>query len=305
MLVARRDPPFESGAHGVSSPAGPQGATHTPRFMTALQVIGSLLAIPVGLASAYSIYYSNFSAAAQCQGLRANIVSMLDKSVDASTLRMLVRRDVMAFEHSCGAVDPDAVAAFRKLLAAGKSATPQAQPTPEPASRQSAAAKAAPEKLPPAAADAKPARQATDVKPVRRDTEIKPTRRDADAKPAVHEQAASDVQWLEAVRGALVHTPATPVAIKEKVAAPARPLGELPAQAAAPTVASAPALAPATSVTAAPAPATDNDHPVPPASIPDAAVSEATAALPATKPERSRLKALIADIPLLGRMVDR
>jgi hypothetical protein len=305
MLVARRDPPFESGAHGASSPAGPRGATHAPRFMTALQVIGSLLAIPVGLASAYSIYYSNFSAAAQCQGLRANIVSMLDKSVDASTLRMLVRRDVMAFEHSCGVVDPDAVAAFRKLLAAGESATPQAQPAPEPVPRQSTAAKPAPEKLPSAVIDAKPARREADVKPVRRDTEIKPTRRDTDAKPAVREQAASDAQWLAAVRGALVHAPATPVATKEKVAAPARPLGELPAQTAAPAVAPAPALAPATSVNAAPTPAADGDHPVPPASIPDAVASEATATLPAAKPERSRIKALIADIPLLGRMVDR
>ena len=59
-----------------------------------LQVVGSLLAIPVGLASAYSIYRANFSADTTCQTLRANIVSMLDKSVDAGTRRMLVRRDV-------------------------------------------------------------------------------------------------------------------------------------------------------------------------------------------------------------------
>ena len=41
---------------------------------------------------------------------------MLDKSTDASTLRMLVRRDVVTFETSCGAVDPDAVKAFKALL---------------------------------------------------------------------------------------------------------------------------------------------------------------------------------------------
>ena len=92
-----------------------------PRFaglMTGLQIAGSLLALPVGLASGYSIYHANFSAEAQCQSLRGNIVSTLDKSADASTLRMLVRRDVAAFEASCGDVDPDAVAAFRTLFAA-------------------------------------------------------------------------------------------------------------------------------------------------------------------------------------------
>ncbi len=119
MLVARRDPPFHSGAHEASHASGLHlgHAAHPTRFMTALQVIGSLLAIPVGLASAYSIYHANFSAEAQCQSLRGNIIAMLDKSADASTLRMLVRRDVEVFETTCGAVDPDAVAAFKMLLA--------------------------------------------------------------------------------------------------------------------------------------------------------------------------------------------
>ena len=87
-----------------------------------LQVVGSLLAIPVGLASGYSIYRANFSVETTCQSLRANIVSMIDKSVDAGTRRMLVRRDVETFEQTCGTVDPDATAAFKALLAADKPA---------------------------------------------------------------------------------------------------------------------------------------------------------------------------------------
>ncbi len=116
MLAARRDPPFRSGAHEGSHFSGAHAPHATPggaRLMTALQVIGSLLAIPVGLASGYSIYYANFSPEANCQNLRAGIISMLDKNADASTLRLLVRRDVAAFEGACGAVDPDAVAAFK------------------------------------------------------------------------------------------------------------------------------------------------------------------------------------------------
>ena len=103
-----------------------------------LQVVGSLLAIPVGLGSAYSIYRANFSVETTCQSLRTNIVSMIDKSVDASTRRMLVRRDVEAFEQTCGAVDPDATAAFKALLAADKAPVPTA-PWPRPAPQRAEA----------------------------------------------------------------------------------------------------------------------------------------------------------------------
>ena len=69
---------------------GRDGMTERPRLartVTVLQMVGSLLAIPVGLGSAYSIYHANFSPESACQTLRANIVSMLDKSVDAATRR--------------------------------------------------------------------------------------------------------------------------------------------------------------------------------------------------------------------------
>ena len=108
-------------------------------------MLGSLLAMPVGLGSAYSMYRANFSVEATCKSLRANIVSMLDKNVDAGTRHMLVRRDVEAFEHTCGTVDPDATTAFKALLAAdkaprrrdrGRSGAARAEAQPKPAVRK-------------------------------------------------------------------------------------------------------------------------------------------------------------------------
>jgi hypothetical protein len=128
MLVATRDPMLQPGPHDSSRPphdprhglrADPANAPpRAARFASLLQIAGSLMAIPVGLASAYSIYKANFSPDTQCQTLRTNIISMIDKKIDAPTRRMLVRRDVEAFENSCGNFDPDAKAAFVTLLAA-------------------------------------------------------------------------------------------------------------------------------------------------------------------------------------------
>src|SRR6202142_129511 len=99
MLTATRDP-FHPGAPAASLPGRDTSLRLTHTF-TVLQVVGSLLAIPVGLASAYSLYRANFSVEATCQRLRGNIVTVLDKGVNATTRRMLVRRDVEAFERSC------------------------------------------------------------------------------------------------------------------------------------------------------------------------------------------------------------
>ena len=131
----RREPTFD-GAHSSSHAPSP-GVAHTAphlgvgeaavyqagrasgltRVVSTAQIVGSLLAVPLGLASGYSMYRANFSPETTCQTLRGNIIAMLDRSVDASTRRMLVRRDIAAFEESCGAVDPDAHAAFKALLA--------------------------------------------------------------------------------------------------------------------------------------------------------------------------------------------
>src|SRR6478752_5729573 len=125
MLVARRDPIPDDGAQHR-----PQA--RLTRAVGLLQMTGTLLGIPVALVSAYSVYHSNFSTEAVCQSLRTNIVSVLDKSADASTVRALVRRDVAAFEQNCGAVDPDAVAAFKSLLTAKAAPPPAAKAAPPP-----------------------------------------------------------------------------------------------------------------------------------------------------------------------------
>jgi len=125
MLVARRDPPFHGDARDIASiniEANPGSKQpRVVRFVTVIQMIGSLLAVPVGIGSAYTFYRANFSPETTCQTLRSGIVAMLDKGVDASTRRILVRRDVETFEKTCAAVDPEATAAFKALLAAEKS----------------------------------------------------------------------------------------------------------------------------------------------------------------------------------------
>ena len=122
MLVAKRDP-FHPGAHDNSHSAfdlgaRPARAPRLARTMSVLQMVGTLLAVPLGIGSAYTMYRANFSAESTCQSLRVSIVAMLDKNVDAHTRHLLARHDVETFEKSCASVDPDATAAFKALLAA-------------------------------------------------------------------------------------------------------------------------------------------------------------------------------------------
>ena len=307
MLVARRDPPFESGAHDNSRPL-PLHHVHLPqhsRFMTALQVVATLVGIPVGLASAYSIYHSNFTDEARCVTLRANIVAMLDKSADATTLRMLARKDVASFETTCGAVDPDAVAAFWHLLAvktAAPAAAPPPQAAPEPAKIVAEPVKAVPAPKP-AAIEAKP------VRPEAKAVEAKPSEpKPPDAKAAAG--AAADENWVASVRAALTHAPARDEAAEPAApAAPPRRLGKLPVVSAPPAEPAAPAVsAPAAStavvappalpapvpIAAAPAPAAA-DHPVPPGEIPDAP--------PAGQPAETPHHSWMSKVPILNRVV--
>ena len=304
MLVARRDP-FHPGAHDASSSHGADvaggGAPRLARTVSMLQVVGSLLAIPVGVASGYSIYHANFSVETTCQGLRANIVSMIDKSVDAGTRRMLVSRDVERFEQTCGASDPDATAAFKALLAADKPAAPVAAAVarrpdapPKELVRKAESPAQATAKLPAAASP--PAAVAV----VRRD-------------PVV-----SDGQWLDAVRQALVvhgaeppraDTARAPVAPAAGPAQrPAQQEAVLPPQApavAAPTPVISPvasALPPAASVATPLAPQADPDHPVPPAAIPESA--SPTDAASQDEHGHSRVRKWIANIPLVNTVVE-
>ena len=144
MLVAKRDP-FHPGAHDNSHSdfdigPRPARAPRLARTMSALQMVGTLLAVPLGIGSAYTMYRANFSAESTCQSLRASIVSMLDKNVDAHTRHLLARHDVETFEKSCASVDPDATAAFKALLAA------DAKPAPAHAEAKPAAVKQPEEK---------------------------------------------------------------------------------------------------------------------------------------------------------------
>jgi hypothetical protein len=212
-------------AHKVAKASG------LTRMVSTAQIVGSLLAVPLGLASGYSMYKANFAVDTTCQNLRANIVAMLDKNVDASTRRMLVRRDITTFEQTCGSFDPDAHAAFKALLAtppapaaAATAAAPKlrsalpptevarkAEPKVEPKVEAKAESKPEPKAEPKAEAKSE-AKSEAKVEPK---TESKPEPRQAAAEKAIvpapasiesieSEAALSDTRWLAAVRQALV-----------------------------------------------------------------------------------------------------
>jgi hypothetical protein len=300
MLVATRDPMHSPGTHD-GAPRPRPTASHATRFVAAMQIAGSVMAIPVGLGTAYSLYRTNFSVDTTCQALRANIISMIDKKIDATARRMLVRHDVETFEKTCGGVDPDAEAAFKTLLAAQPPARPVAAPVKaEAAKRAVEAPKADPkaeakEAYKPdlrAAVPAEPVKERREVvrepakespKEIAREPVKEPVKEIAKATEVPAQQA--DARWLDAVRGALVAHEAK-AATAEAVAdvavtrgAPPHPLALPPPPVAAVPVASAPALPPPTQVAepvraeASAAPA-DPDRPVPPGSIPEQSVSK-------------------------------
>jgi hypothetical protein len=211
---------------------------------------------------------------------------------------MLVRHDVEKFEQSCGAIDPDATAAFKTLLAGDKPAAPVARHVdvaPKESVRKTEPHPPAIAKLPAAAPP-----------PVA-------------ATAAPRDPAVSDAQWVDAVRQALLtHSPERPAAAAAKApAAPAAIQSQWPGQreaalppsvpapaTAAPSpvvapaaVAVAPALPPAASVAAPAVPRADPEHPVPPAAIPD---PEEAAAAAKPEPHQSRIGRWIARVPLLG-----
>ncbi len=324
MLVARRDPPFDVDGYNVAP--GDPGAYRAPkapklaRFITVVQMVGSLLAVPVGIASAYSFYRANFSAETTCQSLRSGIVALLDKSVDATTRRILVRRDVEAFEKTCASVDPDATAAFKTLLAVEKAATPAAAVPVVPKIQHSETAPKEPVRK------AEPRQQAVAKQPAASAAPVA-------AEPANRDPAVSDTQWLDAVRQALVtHKPEPPAVeavklqpqpapapvvrpvVRENVSTAPATTTVAPAASNAPASApinleppaptAAPALPPAIAVAPTPAQHVESDHPVPPQAIPDSVPpSDADAAKP-DEPGRSRIGKWISSIPLLGPAVD-
>ena len=310
MLVATRDPMPSPGAHdGPSRPHEAPRAARSTRFVAAMQIAGSMIAIPVGLGSAYTVYRANFSVETTCQTLRANIISMIDKQIDAATRRMLVQHDVETFERTCGGVDPGAEAAFKALLAADKAPARAAVVSPKRVEAPKAEAKAEAKAEPKIEAKTEPAKEAKEERKLElraaipsepakpKDVAREPARetpRVAAREPAtevaapVQHDAATDTRWLEAVRGALVAhekaaeaAPAEPASVR---GTPPRPLASMPARPAAETAApvatapvpAAPVLPPPTQLSepgaggnVATAQPADPDRPVPPASIPN------------------------------------
>jgi hypothetical protein len=315
MLVAKRDP-FHAGAEDVSVPPRNGAVPRFGRAMSALQIAGTLMAIPAAIGSTYSVYRANFSVEATCQSLRATIVAILDKGVDATAQHMLVRRDVEAFQATCGGIDPDATAAFKVLLTGEKKSVPVAAP------RLAPVATVAPPR-----ADAKPEVVVRKAEPrpaaVPKQSGAATAPDVSEAKPTQRDAATSDAMWLAAVRQALVAHASHPTTVAEPArtttasAPPAvapvvspglretHTLGEIRTPAPVATVqTAAPALPPATSVAIAPAPQVDVDHPVPPAPIPEPSANDASAA-PAQARKRSRLGDFVAQIPLVNWALDR
>jgi hypothetical protein len=270
--------------HGIGMPS------RFTRFVSSLQIVGTLIGVPLGLASGYSIYRANFSVETSCQGLRNNIIAMLDKNVEIATRRILVRRDVAAFEQACDRIDPEATAAFKTLLAAEAAPATMKKKGPAPA-----IAEAVRKPDSQTAAAAKPQAEAA-PEPEQRDTSL------------------SDARWLAAVRQAMEAHGPEKTADKEP-AQPARAvrpdvLGTIRTPAGAPLLqpawnvpaVGAPTAAPVNLQPPPPADATratqrDADHPVPPASIPVQA--------PPAGEARPVAGSWIAQIPLLGGVFER
>jgi hypothetical protein len=307
MLVATRDPLHHAGAHGHG--LRPDGvAPRVARLVSVLQVTGTLLGIPVGLASVYSIYHTNFSVDTACHSLRGNIISMIDKKIDATARRMLVRRDVESFEKSCGDLDPDAKAAFVTLLAAEPRTVPvrAAAPIKTEVPKIEAVRAATPKAEPPRAeTPAKDAVHKIDPHPVavRQTAASNLPEKTAITAP---ESASSDARWLDAVRDALVShktIPAKTVHMLEPPQAPAQTMAPPPA-AATPVTAAPLVVAPLVTAPTLPPPATavpvrqlDTDHPVPPGSVPD---TDANA-----DPRGHTRATWISHIPFVGQVLDR
>ena len=85
------------------------------KLATLFQLTGAVLTIPVGLAGVYSAYRTNLYTEVACQNLRTSILGVLERQVDVNTKRVLVQKDMSAFDRTCAQSDPDAKAVFAAL----------------------------------------------------------------------------------------------------------------------------------------------------------------------------------------------
>lgn len=210
MLRATRDDhPHAHAVHYGHVPPRTLGA----RFTSSVQLLGSLVGIPLALIGGYSTYHATFSPEGKCQALRANIVSMLDKKTDATTLRLLVQRDVVTFERECGQVDADAAAAFKTLLAAEKPAVAHRVMPPAKVEKSDKVETVAVQ--PPAKVEK--AEKVEKHEPVKRET----VKRDAPVKEIVTKDAVAKLEPPKQQLGAPPQPLIVPSPVAEKVAAPA------------------------------------------------------------------------------------
>ena len=251
MLVATRDDRARHETHSAAPPFGPPEPVRSlaSRFTGSVQVLGSFVGIPLALLGGYATYSSNFSVEAKCQSLRTSIVSMLDKKADPSTLRLLMQRDVAAFQRECGEAERPPAAWPAKIET--KTETVKAAPVKvEPAPKADASVKAeAPKKPQPAPvivkrdadkavapvskpepkpanlAVAKPVEQPEpklETPPLKQVEHPEPVRVEASLSRADGEQA--DSVWIASVREALREAAARPPAESQaEVAAPMPP----------------------------------------------------------------------------------
>lgn len=317
-MAARREPTF----HGVGRaddhhpsvasihPGQPiKSASHFTRFISGFQAISTLIGVPLALASGYTLYRTNYAPETSCANLRASIVSMLDKNVDPATRRMLVKRDVEAFERSCASFDPDAQAAFRTLLTTDRTAA-QAAPATKPMPKPAVVAKEDVKK-------AEPAKEA--VKAELRPAIVEKKAVAAVAEPEATAQATpqaapmSDSRWLDAVRHALkteqsaeageraaarkvvTQEPVVPSKPGEPVLNPGWTVAAPPVQPVAQGAAAPlpPALAVSDTQRTMPA---DPNRPVPPAAIPAAQYGGTNGS--------TNSGSWVAQIPFVGRIID-
>jgi hypothetical protein len=260
MLVATRDHEPRANERHFAPAAARSRLSH---FTGAVQLVGSLVGIPLALASAYSIYHTNFSPEAKCQSLRSNIVSMLDRKADASTLRMLIQRDIVTFERDCGEVDADAVAAFKTLLAAERAPPArhvEARPKSDSASAAASAKADAPGKIEAAMKAAAPKKPQAVPAAAKRDAEASQEAKPVEASIIRSRDDAVDAAWVASVREALRESAARPQAIEPAAEQPASIAEPMPAPIVVPS-----SISSGQSTAAAPKP----DHPVPPAPIPN------------------------------------
>src|SRR5260221_9007063 len=86
------------------------------KFSRITQLVGAALGIPVAAAGVYSVYNTYFSTGTACLNLRNMIISTMEKGIPPESKATLIKKDIVAFEKTCGDIDPDARSIFLATL---------------------------------------------------------------------------------------------------------------------------------------------------------------------------------------------